>query len=278
MFRSRFTESHRHAFTLIELLVVIAIIALLVSILLPSLNRAKELARQTMCASNLKQMGTGLALYTNDWQVYPTSMVNGLPYIDGMKGYGGGGWIYVTQQYIYGQPEQHELFVACDETAKINTLYQCPSSEPNPNRLGWGVWFTSWGISNGVFGKINWSASGTPSQCWEQANFIAPEDVKQADRQLALFETWIGATPRWSADRVEKWEDNDTVWGEGWERDTPTPNDDAKSKWLHGSNNDYRQNLLMADYHVESGVTPKQAWNNHYQDPNRDSFDEWPED
>ena len=50
-------------FTLIELLVVIAIISLLVSILLPSLNKAKELARITVCASNLHQLGTTLLLY-----------------------------------------------------------------------------------------------------------------------------------------------------------------------------------------------------------------------
>ncbi|MCK5113155.1 MAG: type II secretion system protein [Phycisphaerae bacterium] len=50
-------------FTLIELLVVIAIIALLVSILLPSLNRVRELTKRTMCKSNLSSIGKGLAVW-----------------------------------------------------------------------------------------------------------------------------------------------------------------------------------------------------------------------
>lgn len=53
----------RKGFTLIELLVVIAIIALLVSILLPSLNTARELAKRAMCCTNLNGMGKALILY-----------------------------------------------------------------------------------------------------------------------------------------------------------------------------------------------------------------------
>jgi prepilin-type N-terminal cleavage/methylation domain-containing protein len=53
-------------FTLIELLVVIAIIALLVSILLPSLNRAKDLAKRAVCSVNLKNISTGMYMYAED--------------------------------------------------------------------------------------------------------------------------------------------------------------------------------------------------------------------
>ena len=60
------------AFTLIELLVVIAIIAILAAILFPVFAQAREKARQTSCLSNLKQIGTGIMMYTQDnEETYP---------------------------------------------------------------------------------------------------------------------------------------------------------------------------------------------------------------
>ncbi|MBN1554347.1 MAG: prepilin-type N-terminal cleavage/methylation domain-containing protein [Phycisphaerae bacterium] len=57
----------KFGFTLIELLVVIAIISLLVSILLPSLTKARDLAKSVVCSTNLKQLGTTLHLYAGDY-------------------------------------------------------------------------------------------------------------------------------------------------------------------------------------------------------------------
>ncbi len=60
--------SHPSGFTLIELLVVISIVALLISILLPAMSRARELSRQTVCASNLRQFGQAFIAYSEDFE------------------------------------------------------------------------------------------------------------------------------------------------------------------------------------------------------------------
>ena len=76
----------KKAFTLIELLVVIAIIAILAAILFPVFARAKAAAKKTSCLSNLKQIGTAVVMYCNDYEGYfhkslstTTAYVNPVP-------------------------------------------------------------------------------------------------------------------------------------------------------------------------------------------------------
>jgi prepilin-type N-terminal cleavage/methylation domain-containing protein/prepilin-type processing-associated H-X9-DG protein len=83
----------RRGFTLIELLVVVAIIALLVSILLPSLGKAREQAKKSFCANNLGQLGRACHIYGGEYKYFPPN--NPYPQYMGTKLFGGvtsNGW------------------------------------------------------------------------------------------------------------------------------------------------------------------------------------------
>src|SRR3954470_11688058 len=81
------TLPKRSGFTLIELLVVIAIIAILAAILFPVFAGVKERARQTACMSNMRQIGTSVNMYVQDYdETYPAYKSDSLDWGSGPWG------------------------------------------------------------------------------------------------------------------------------------------------------------------------------------------------
>lgn len=112
-------KKSKNGFTLIELLVVIAIIALLVSILLPSLQKAKEMARLVMCMSNLRSIGSAMLIYSSEAEG------NLLPAYDQRAASlsGSGQWPVLLDRYQNGNTNlTHNI--ARDNREK--SIYYCP--------------------------------------------------------------------------------------------------------------------------------------------------------
>ena len=142
--RAALTRKTRAGFTLIELLVVIAIISLLVSVLLPSLQRAKLLAGEIVCMANLRSMHWAWTLYLEDSrQVLPYLINNGWRqgctwHPDSITG------LLATGGYIDGAP----LSTLGTAYAEPPGAWKCPvAKEPSINGLSWSLtpaptWYT----------------------------------------------------------------------------------------------------------------------------------------
>ena len=95
----------RRGFTLIELLVVIAIVGLLVCLILPAVQAAREAARRMSCSNNLKQIGVATASYVTTFSVYPF-------------GVGGGG----PSHFLPRWSAQSQLLLTMEQTSVFNAI------------------------------------------------------------------------------------------------------------------------------------------------------------
>ncbi len=119
----------RSGFTLVELLVVIGIIALLVSILLPTLGRARDSANAVKCQSNLRQIGVGILFYANDNDGFLVAVQQEqVPQFDPMAAPIGRHWaatLLDTGSFDSDTAEGGSVGAA-DEQSDIESAYRCP--------------------------------------------------------------------------------------------------------------------------------------------------------
>jgi prepilin-type N-terminal cleavage/methylation domain-containing protein len=139
-------NNRRLAFTLVELLVVIAIIGILIALLLPAVQAAREAARRSQCANNLKQIGLGLLSYHDANKRFPAAAVTGpyppaphTPIVPAGIVHGWGVWLlpYVEQEALaeqYTWAKDHRDPVNAAVVLQPLSVFQCPSA-PVPKRL-----------------------------------------------------------------------------------------------------------------------------------------------
>jgi prepilin-type N-terminal cleavage/methylation domain-containing protein/prepilin-type processing-associated H-X9-DG protein len=176
---------HRRAFTLVELLVVIGIIAILIAILLPTLNRARENANKLKCLSNLRQVGMTFMLYAN-------ANKGRLPKETASIGQGPrpGDWIYWQEIGVNPAPRNFDESVVLRYMGTpINPeVMRCPSDDvnnrnpPNGGTATWGFYRYSYCANTYV---IPTTAAGALVQPW---NGLALTRVKRVSEKILLVE------------------------------------------------------------------------------------------
>jgi len=144
------------AFTLLELLAVIAIIGLLVGMFVPSLFRAKSLAGEKICASNLRQINLALLMYANDGNdgIYPLELTEHNPHPDLMKKLGRN--ISRVNEVLY-----------CPQASYMETFANNPAYKPKgatdsvidtpENRQAGNISYVYWSfLENKAYGSEAW--------------------------------------------------------------------------------------------------------------------------
>ena len=166
------------AFTLVELLVVISIIALLLAIMMPSLQKARQIAKRTVCATNLKQIGVAMDMYRSDYRgAHPYR--NYHPRID----YKLLGWNPAT---TWGMTLIH------DYCANQSKLFICPSAKltkPWDGKMGWKDGSLGW-AGNYAYNYLEYELQKPDGGRWNQppaSSMLVVDGAEQSAQSNYLY-------------------------------------------------------------------------------------------
>ena len=167
-------------FTLIELLVVIAIIAILAGMLLPALNSAREQGRSASCTGNMKQIGTGIAMYTNTFDArFPYHGGNASPWYLKLSPYVGEGTKTYSELGGAGKSKRKTVFICDSARIPLSPMLEKKLDETNSNAA-------TYCFNRGLFGGgTQWgdSNSSNLSNISRKMN-----ELKQPSRSFTNFE------------------------------------------------------------------------------------------